>query len=576
MTEIIQHLRRTMLLRDGAGMTDGQLLEDYISRRDEAALAALVRRHAPMVWGVCRRVLPNYHDAEDAFQATFLVLVRKSGSIASRELLANWLYGVAHQTALKARATAAKRCARERQGMEMPEPAVVEQDDLWRDLQPLLDEELSRLPDKYRAVIILCDLEGKTRKEAARQLGVPEGTVASRLATARVMLAKRLTQRGVALSGGVLAAAVMSHGAAAAGVPTSVIFSTIKAVSSLAAGQAAAGVISVKVAVLTEGVLKAMFVTKLKTATAALFMVALVGIGGGATARLAGNDGEVTTGVAVARGAESLKENANSSQNEKSDAEDGQFMRRTYLDLLGVLPTADEVKQFQQDKAADKRKRLVARLHVRATMEDVLRKLPDDEARRLALEEIEKLVKAQKGKQPETKLAKELVLDGKGLFYDVSAAPGTHIKKSGEGVAIVTIRDIGNYTLSMDGPGTLYLLGTDDYSTVEVIRKTGDGDLVWVTPNPKSARIGPTVKGKIDGKGKIRMGTLKEVDDLRSAAGPKQGSRLGAGDPARRPLQQWLVASARQDKPFDRLVRDCLALKSATWEEWLDEAAFGR
>src|SRR4051794_38087079 len=104
-SEVIQHLRRTVLLREGAGMTDGRLLTDYISRRDEAALAALVHRHAPMVWGVCRRVLHNHHDAEDAFQATFLVLVRKVASIASREMVANWLYGVAHQTALKARAT---------------------------------------------------------------------------------------------------------------------------------------------------------------------------------------------------------------------------------------------------------------------------------------------------------------------------------------------------------------------------------------------------------------------------------------------------------------------------------------
>src|SRR5205085_9860378 len=134
MSDVIQHLRRTVLLRDGAGLTDGQLLEDYINRRDEAALAALVRRHGPMVWGVCHRVLRNYHDAEDAFQATFLVFVRKAASIASKELLANWLYGVAHWTALKARATAAKRCAKERQLTQMPEPAVAEQD-LWRDLQ---------------------------------------------------------------------------------------------------------------------------------------------------------------------------------------------------------------------------------------------------------------------------------------------------------------------------------------------------------------------------------------------------------------------------------------------------------
>src|SRR5712692_7221227 len=122
---VIQHVRRAMLLRDRAGLTDGQLLEDYISRRDEAALAVLVQRHGPMVWGVCRRVLSNYHDAEDAFQATFLVLMRKAVAIASPELLANWLYGVAHQTAMKARATVARRKVRERQVAEMPEPAVV-------------------------------------------------------------------------------------------------------------------------------------------------------------------------------------------------------------------------------------------------------------------------------------------------------------------------------------------------------------------------------------------------------------------------------------------------------------------
>src|SRR6266480_5612389 len=138
MSEVIQHLRRAVLPPDGAGTTDGQLLEDYISRRDGAALAALVQRHGPMVWGVCRRVLTNYHDAEDAFQATFLVLVRRAASIASPELLANWLYGVAHQTAMKARATAARRTVRERQVTDMPEPAVTQQD-LWRDLQPLLD-----------------------------------------------------------------------------------------------------------------------------------------------------------------------------------------------------------------------------------------------------------------------------------------------------------------------------------------------------------------------------------------------------------------------------------------------------
>src|SRR5262245_33200503 len=169
--EVTQHLRRAALLRDGAGLTDGQLLGRFVEHRDEAAFAALVRRHGPMVWGVCRRLL-NPHDAEDAFQATFLVLVRKAASVVPRERVANWLYGVAHQTALAARRAAARRRAREKQVTQMPEPATPEHDH-WRELQPLLDQELSRLPDAYREVIVLSDLQGKTRREVARQLGVP-------------------------------------------------------------------------------------------------------------------------------------------------------------------------------------------------------------------------------------------------------------------------------------------------------------------------------------------------------------------------------------------------------------------
>jgi RNA polymerase sigma factor (sigma-70 family) len=228
-----------------------------------------------MVWGVCRRVLRNYHDAEDAFQATFLVLVRKAASIASRELLANWLYGVAQQTAMKARANALKRQGRERQVTEMPEPEAV-QPGLWHDLQPLLDQELSRLPDKYRILIVLCDLQAKTRKEAAQQLGCPEGTVAGRLARARVMLAKRLAQHGLAVSGGSLAG-LLSQSVASAGVPASVVCSTIRAVTVFAAGPAAAsGVVSAEVVALTEGVLKTMFLTKLKTVAVVVFAFVLL------------------------------------------------------------------------------------------------------------------------------------------------------------------------------------------------------------------------------------------------------------------------------------------------------------
>jgi len=279
MGNLIDCLRRAVLAGGKPELTDGQLLEDYLSRRDEAAVAALVRRHGPMVWGVCHRVLQNHHDAEDAFQATFLVLVRKAASIMPREMVGNWLYGVAHQTAMKARATTAKRQARERQVKEMPNPAIMPEPDLWHNLEPLLDQELSRLPDHYRVAIVLCDLEGKTRKEAARQLKIPEGTLSTRLRTARAMLAKRLARHGLAVPGGVLTAA-LSQKAATAGVPTSVVSSTIKAASSFAAGHAAAtGVISVKVAALTEGVMKTMLMSKLKKAIAVVLFLGFMATG---------------------------------------------------------------------------------------------------------------------------------------------------------------------------------------------------------------------------------------------------------------------------------------------------------
>ncbi len=186
---VIDRLRRAVLLHDGAGLTDGQLLEAFVSQKDEATFAVLVRRHGPMVLGACRRVLGNPHDAEDAFQATFLVLVRKADSIVPREMVANWLYGVAYRTALKARTMLARQRGRERQVKEMPEPETAEPDASWRELQTLLDQELRRLPDKYRVAVVLCDLEGQTGKETARQLGWPEGTVSSRLARGRSMLA---------------------------------------------------------------------------------------------------------------------------------------------------------------------------------------------------------------------------------------------------------------------------------------------------------------------------------------------------------------------------------------------------
>jgi RNA polymerase sigma factor (sigma-70 family) len=266
-------------------MTDGQLLECFLARDDESAFVALMRRHGGMVLGVCRRVLNNPHDAEDAFQATFLVLIRKAASLLPRPTLGDWLYGVAYHTALKARAASWKRRAKEKQVREMSRGNTLPED-ACRDWQPLLDRELSRLPARYREPVVLCDLEGKTRREAARQLAIPEGTLSGRLTTARRKLAKRLTRQGVTLSGGLMAGLLSQK--ASASVPTALVVATVQAARLVAAGGVlSGGMISAPVAALTEGVLQTMLLTKIKIATMVLLVLGVLGSGAGWLTRLA-------------------------------------------------------------------------------------------------------------------------------------------------------------------------------------------------------------------------------------------------------------------------------------------------
>src|SRR5438105_6629271 len=149
----------------------GELLERFVVQRDESAFANLVHRYGSLVLGVCQRVLGDTHQAEDAFQATFLVLVRRAGSLDGRGRLGNWLYAVAYRTATKARMTAARRRARERQAMDSTSEAYTVDEQAWDEVRPILDEELSQLPRKYRAPLILCYLEGKTQQQAAQELG---------------------------------------------------------------------------------------------------------------------------------------------------------------------------------------------------------------------------------------------------------------------------------------------------------------------------------------------------------------------------------------------------------------------
>jgi RNA polymerase sigma factor (sigma-70 family) len=264
---VVQHLRRAVLVRDAAGISDGQLLDSFITRRDEAAFEALLRRHGPMVLGVCRRLLRDPHEAEDAFQATFLVLVRKAASVVPRDRVPNWLHGVAYQTAVRARSAAIKRRRRERLVREMPELQAPSPEPL-DDLRTLLDQQLAALPSNYRVAVVLCDLEGKAHKEVATQLGWPEGTLASRLSRGRKMLAARLSRRGVVLS-----AAMLSTEMASACVPTSLVLSTVRA--------ACTGAVSVNVYALKEGVLMGMLLNKLK----AVLLVGVVALAGGMVLR---------------------------------------------------------------------------------------------------------------------------------------------------------------------------------------------------------------------------------------------------------------------------------------------------
>ena len=270
----------TLFAEGAVGMvSDGHLLDRFAGRRDASAFEGIVERYGPLVWGVCRRVLRHHHDAEDAFQATFLVLARRAASVMPREKLGNWLYGVAYQTAMKARATRAKRRVRERPAREMTEPEAVPDEHADESLSRL-DREVARLPEKYRLPIILCELEGKTHRQAAEQLGWPVGTVSGRLSRARALLASRLSRPGMPLTVGALAF-LFAHDVAQAGVPPGLVRTTAQAASLSTAGKAVtAGVVSARVTALTGEVLKTMLINKLTLTTAMLLLAVALAAGG--------------------------------------------------------------------------------------------------------------------------------------------------------------------------------------------------------------------------------------------------------------------------------------------------------
>jgi RNA polymerase sigma factor (sigma-70 family) len=269
-----REIRTLYVLGTLGGLTDAQLLELFLTRGGadaEDAFAALVQRHGSLVLGVCRRMLPGSHDAEDAFQATFLILVRRAASIGRREQLTSWLYGVAVRTAKEARRRAARRQARERRLMDGRRVGP-DHDEDQADLLPLLDEELNRLPPRYRAALVACDLEGRSRREAASQLGLPEGTLSTHLARGRKLLRDRLHRRGVSLGTGPMAGAARQL--AEATVSDRLAATTVRAAMGYAAGGISAGSVPATVTALVEGVLKMMLMTRL-----AAWVTSVVAIG---------------------------------------------------------------------------------------------------------------------------------------------------------------------------------------------------------------------------------------------------------------------------------------------------------
>ncbi|HBI43829.1 MAG TPA: hypothetical protein DDY78_13415 [Planctomycetales bacterium] len=275
---LIQRMRRAVG-HPADGATDASLLERFVAGRDEAAFELLLWRHGPMVLSVCRRMLRCDHDAEDAFQASFLLLARKAGAIRHREAVAGWLYQTACRIALRARVTARKRPVAIPPGAEPTAPDS-ETDAIWRDLRPVLDEEVGRLPEKYRLPIILCYLQGRTYAEASQELKCPRGTVAIRLQRARELLRGRLTRRGLALSAATTAVLAAERTVSAA-LPAVLVHTTLKAALLFAAGKAVAGAVSSQALTWTQGVLRTMFLSKIKILAAVALLMGATGTGAG-------------------------------------------------------------------------------------------------------------------------------------------------------------------------------------------------------------------------------------------------------------------------------------------------------
>jgi RNA polymerase sigma factor (sigma-70 family) len=295
---VLRHIRGLVAAETTGDLPDPQLLQRFLTGHEEAAFEALVRRHGPLVWGVCRRVLGNWHDAEDVFQAAFLVLARKASSISKHESVGSWLYRVAYHLAVKAKA----RSVRQRQAAQTTKHPTGDPfaEVTGRELLTVLDEELQALPERYRAPLVLCYLEDHTRDEAARRLGWSLATLKLRLKQARERLHSRLARRGLALPSVLLTPGVWPNTAAA--VPTRLTTSTVSAGLQWAAGKSTGGLTSVQAVALTESALRTLLLSKWKLAAVCLLLASLAALGIGAFMRPARAPRQEGTTVAETSG----------------------------------------------------------------------------------------------------------------------------------------------------------------------------------------------------------------------------------------------------------------------------------
>ncbi len=505
---LLREMRRAALRVGGGELSDGELLQRFLQGREEEAFRALVQRHGPMVLGVCHRVLSNTHDADDAFQATFLVLVRKGKSFSPRQALGPWLYGVAYHTALKLRGAAVKRRSKERQVSERGAPATASSED-HAELCALLDQELARLPERYRQAVILCELQGKSRKEAAAQLGIPEGTLSSRLATARKKLARRLAHLGLGSASAVLTA-LLTPSTGTAHVPASLATSAVRAATAVAFGKTI-GVLSARVAVLTEAVLESMLVNKVKSATLVLVAVGCLFVGASPVASSFMTNpalGALVASPAVMR-------HPGPPKNRSEQVRSGSFFLPCLVSLC--FTQAVPAQQPPIDDLSKQIERLIAQLGSEKFQD---REAATAELKKLGEKAIPALEKALKS--PDAEISRR----AKGLLEQIRPPRESITVGSLSGNMALPLKGTYKKISIRDINGTGKLSGTDlDAEEIEIGSVNGQGT-VLLQGKVKTLRLG-TINGEAQFDASNLIADTIEVGEINGVARLKLHSRAG-------------------------------------------------